>query len=226
MNLEECYKSLALAKEEIFNLEQENERFFSLRTDFQKLKALNDIPISENDIPISEIVNNLSLSSMVNELQDVYRQKFKSNIFLFILFLLIYGIVSLIFYQFFTDFNPVSIISSCTTVFIISNSEDLKMSHKYKKMLKILDKIRKKLVDDKRFDSLNISECITLMENITRENYQKMEEHQVAIKEYEQYLGEINNQLANEILKNEGIEATITLDATVKKLDLKKVKVQ
>ncbi len=128
------------------------------------------------------------------------------------------GVVILISIFFLESIGIISVSIAGFFDFSIQSRKYFSAIFKNNKKIKALKGIEKSLSEDHKYDQKPLQELLTLVEEERETLVREVETIRGVIKEYEVVLDEANKALAEEVLAESGIEASVTMNSSMKVL--------
>ena len=202
-NLLESYRSLRNAINTEANLNEKREKYEDI------YKILHEY---------IETYRGTFLFDAENDYVDKGINRFKKNMLLaIIIFLLAFGLMDFIFLFFLHNSTiiPISIGVGLGS-FIASIHNDVKEYLSLRHRNLTLKKIEDVIGEDVNLDKMTLKEILREVSRLCDKVNEEISDTRESIIEYERNLNDLNNELAEDILHDNGIEAEVTLKTDVK----------
>lgn len=208
VNLEEAYQSLDNAKREVLELREECDRLSDAR---------NLVDRYTNEFNPYSTIETIKLSNDTDK-----RSGYFNIIIALIVYVLVFGIMDLIAVLGFGNYGMITTsIGAGIGSYGVCISKYVKKIREASKSTKKIGKLEELIGDDPELKNCPLSKLLTILEEKRSESITELYAKKKALPEYEQVLREKNEELAEELLRDSGIEASVSLDSAMKVLSKK-----
>ncbi len=193
--IDECYKSLKAAEDDVNMLNAECDKLVGFMKDYLII-----------DSPAEKYTE---ANALLDIYQDRISRKKKKFIFIGGFYLLFFAVM--MFFGVVINKNPAVIISMITSALVSVNISDVRQLYLIKGKRKFIQSVLEYCQERIDCKDLSIDEIIALINTRNKELGGAIEQRRQAIPEYERLLEKAQVNIADEILADEGIDATIDL---------------
>lgn len=198
--IRECYKSLENAKNDVAMLNHECDEMEQFRKDALYLNTNPDLY--------------MRLPELLEKYSSQYKDNKKYMLSFYGLFypavLIVIFVLSLIF-----KFQPSFLISSFTSAVVTLNFERIGRFSKSKKKVKLVKKLASYCNNKSELDGLDLDQIITMFVRREKEYGDLIVSKRRSISEYEEFLEKCKEDVANQVLLDERIDATMEMEFTI-----------
>lgn len=204
-NLEEAYQSLDSAKREEQTLRDKKEKYASATVILRHC--------------CEDFMRYRTLSGALEECEEEKKRDYFNIFIALLVYVLVFGLMDVIAVFCFGNVDMITTsIGAGIGSYSVCISKFVKSIRKNNKRIADMQEIQEILANDPKYQNKSLQDILELIsedrEIIQDELYAKSG----AIREYEEALKEANQALAEEVLKESGIEASVTLNSSMKVL--------